>query len=366
VSHGRPATVRPASRIRAVASAALLLCLLLAAARAEFAQVAPRPLQFPADHGSHPAYRTEWWYVTGWLEGAGPSPIGFQITFFRTRPDVSADNPSAFAPRHILIGHGAISDPAIGKLLHDQRIARAGFGLAEATEGNTAVWIDDWRLERTGNGYRARIPARDFTLDLALEVTQPPLLQGDDGFSRKGGDPRSASHYYSVPQLGVSGTLTRNGEARPVTGRAWLDHEWSSDFVAQGAVGWDWTGINLADGGALMAFRMRGTRGESLWAGGAIRSPRGEVTVFQPREVAFDPLREWRSPRTGTGYPVSMTVRAGELEFRLEPLFDDQELDGRASSGVIYWEGAVTAVARGKVIGQGYLELTGYGRPMDL
>lgn len=347
-------------------AAALVLAALLPGARAELAQVQPRALEFPADHGSHPGFRTEWWYLTGWLRDAEGSPLGFQVTFFRTRPDTPRDNPSAFAPHHILIGHAAISDPARGRLIHDQRIARAGFGLAEAKQGDTAVWIDDWRLERAGNQYRTRISAREFALDLALEITQPPLLQGDQGVSRKGSDPRSASHYYSVPQLRVSGTLARNGKTAAITGSAWLDHEWSSRYVAQGAVGWDWIGINLADGGALMAFRMRDAEGRSVWAGGALRPPRGEVTVFKPEEVAFEPRRVWRSPRTGTAYPVAMTVRAGSLEVELEPQLDDQELDARASSGVIYWEGAVRAIAKGRLIGQGYLELTGYWKPMDL
>ncbi len=364
---GSSALARPSPVIRCLGyAAALLLALPLPVAKAEFAQVEPRPLEFPTDHGSHPAFRTEWWYVTGWLGDAAGLPLGFQVTFFRTRPETPPDNPSAFAPHHILIGHAAISDPALGQLLHDQRIARAGFGLAEAKIGDTAVWIDDWRLERSGNHYRARIQARQFTLDLTLEIMQAPLPQGEDGFSRKGRDPKSASHYYSVPQLRVSGTLVRNGATGPVSGTAWLDHEWSSHYVAQGAVGWDWVGINLDDGGALMAFRMRDAEGESLWAGGALRSPQGEIKKFRPPEVAFDPRRKWRSPRTGTEYPVAMRLRAGDTEIELQPLFDDQELDARTSTGTIYWEGAVRAVANGRVLGQGYLELTGYWRPLEL
>lgn len=366
MSRASSSVLRRACLMRWIGFAALIIWAVLPGARADLAPVESRSLAFPADHGSHPGFRTEWWYLTGWLRDAGDAPLGFQVTFFRTRPDTPRDNPSAFAPHHLLIGHAAISDPARGRLVHDQRIARAGFGLAEAKQADTEVWIDDWRLERAENHYRARIMAREFALDLTLEVTQPPLLQGDQGFSRKGSDSRSASHYYSVPQLRVSGTLARAGKTVAVTGSAWLDHEWSSHYVAQGAVGWDWIGINLADGGALMAFRMRDAGGRSVWAGGAHRSPRGDLRIFEPGEVAFEPRRTWRSPRTGTDYPVAMTVRAGNLEAELEPLLDDQELDARASSGVIYWEGAVRAIAKGKLIGQGYLELTGYWKPMDL
>src|SRR5262249_25383809 len=150
------------------------------------------------------------------------------------------------------------------------------------------------------------------TLDLRFAATQAPLLQGGNGLSRKGPRPESASYYYSLPHLAVSGTVTREGKARPVSGNAWLDHEWSSEYLAREATGWDWIGINLDDGGALMAFRMRRDQGGDLWAGGALRLPDGRVRVLSPEEVRFTPRREWQSARTGTRYPVAMTVRAGD------------------------------------------------------
>ena len=266
----------------------------------EYAQVLPgRALEFPRDHGAHPAFRTEWWYVTGWLEDGKGRPLGFQVTFFRTRPKLAGENPSRFAARQLLVAHAALSDPAAGKLAHDQRVARAGFGLAEAAEGDTDVKLDDWRLSREGGRYVARIPGREFSLDLVLDFDRPPLLQGEGGFSRKAPDPRSASHYYSVPQLRVSGSITRGGRSEPVRGSAWLDHEWSSDYIPQGAVGWDWIGINLEDGGALMAFRMRAADGATLWAGGARLGPDGKAEALRGDQVEFSPRRSWRSPRTG-------------------------------------------------------------------
>ncbi|HEX5464323.1 MAG TPA: carotenoid 1,2-hydratase, partial [Burkholderiales bacterium] len=230
-------------------------------------------MHFPEDEGSHPQFRTEWWYVTGWLRDAKNKPLGFQITFFRTRPDIvgNSEDPSAFAPHQILFAHAALSDPAVGHLLHDQRMQRAGFGLVTAATGRTDLHIDDWSLKQEGRHYIARIPARDFTLNLTIDATQPPMLNGDHGYSRKGPAAASASYYYSIPQLKIDGTIVRNGRFEHVTGSAWLDHEWSSNYVPQGAVGWDWIGINLADGGALMAFRMRGPGGKSLWAGGTWR-----------------------------------------------------------------------------------------------
>ena len=164
----------------------------------------------------------------------------------------------------------------------------------------------------------------------------------------------------------MTGTVTVAGGGFAVTGAAWLDHEWSSTVMAPGAAGWDWAGINLADGGALMAFRMRDQAGRALWAGGTRRGADGRGRSFAADEIRFDGLRSWRSPRTGAAYPVAMKIAAGDVVLTLEPLIDDQELDSRASTGTIYWEGAVRALASGRRVGHGYLELTGYGTALRL
>lgn len=324
------------------------------------------PLRFPADHGAHPEFRTEWWYVTGWLDAGDGKPIGFQVTFFRSRPSIDQRNPSAFAPKQILFAHAALSDPKVGKLLHDQRAARAGFGLAEAATSDADIVIDDWRFRRMADGrFVAKAGGRDFLLDLAFQPTQPILAQGEGGYSRKGPQAGQASHYYSIPQLKVSGTVTRAGKPVAVTGSAWLDREWSSTLLDPKAVGWDWVGLNLDDGGALMAFQVRDAAGKALWAGGSLRDADGSVTRFSPQMVRFGAERIWRSPRTGGRYPVerSLTIALpqGARRWNLKPLFDDQELDSRAAGGPIYWEGAVSTQD-----GRGYLELTGYVSPMKL
>jgi len=332
-----------------------------------FAPVVPGyRLRFPHDEGSHPDFRLEWWYVTGWLNPATARPLGFQITFFRVRPALQHDNPSAFAPRHILIAHAALSDPSHGRLIRAERAARAGFGLAEAEEGRTRVWIDDWSLEQRESAYHAVIPWDDARLEFALIPRQRPLLQGEGGYSRKGPEPLSASYYYSVPQLEVRGRLKRRSAAADVAGSAWLDHEWSSQYMDERAVGWDWVGINFEDGSALMVFRMRNRAGGAFWAGGTLRRADGSQRTYSPAEVRFTPGRMWQSPRTGTRYPVSWRVAAGDRQFAIEPLMDDQEHDTRATSGTIYWEGAVRALRAGTAAGHGYLELTGYWRRIDL
>ncbi|HZR69597.1 MAG TPA: lipocalin-like domain-containing protein [Burkholderiales bacterium] len=359
--------MRTGRRLAAALAAALALALAAAAAAVDYPPVTEgTALRFPHDHGSHPRFRTEWWYVTGWLRASDGSERGMQITFFRNRPGIAEDVPGALAARQLVFAHAALADPANGRLLHDQRAARAGLGLADAREGGTDVAIGDWSLKQTANGYAAEIAAREFRYSLTFEAREPLMLNGDRGVSRKGPRPGEASYYYSRPHLDVVGTVTVGGRAIGVRGEAWLDHEWSSEYLAPEAAGWDWIGINIEGGGALMAFRIRDKSGAKLWAGGTLRGPDRRARVLAPEEVDFTPLKRWRSPRTRTEYPVAMRVRAGDLRVELQPLMDDQELDARASTGTVYWEGAVRASADGRPLGLGYLELTGYGKPLKL
>jgi predicted secreted hydrolase len=319
-----------------------------------------RKLVFPRDHGAHPDYRTEWWYITGWIENDGVAR-GFQVTFFRSRPGVQEDNKSAFAPKQLIFAHAAIADAANGQLIYDERVGREGFGLAYAKTDNTDVGIDGWTLTRGESEYHARIAADDFAFDLKFVPTQPVLLQGRSGFSAKGPAPGEASYYYSLPHLRVEGSAKIHGETTSVSGNAWLDHEWSSKYLSPAAQGWDWVSINFSDGGSLMAFRMRARGGSTLWAGGSERHRDGSLSIFSPDDVEFEPTKLWRSPRTDIEYPVAMRVRAGRHDLKVMPLMDDQELDSRASTGIVYWEGAVRASIDGESVGRGYLELTGYG-----
>jgi predicted secreted hydrolase len=354
------------------AAVVLLSLMATASASAESAEypavVAGHRIQLPRDEGSHPDFRTEWWYVTGWLEDETGAPLGFQVTFFRARPGVDENNPSRFAARQVLFAHVAVSDPRAGKLLHEERSARAGFGLAEAKTGSLDVVIDDWSLARkpASDGsarYVASVEAEGIAMQLEFIATQAPLLQGRDGFSQKGPHPLSASYYYSLPHLQTSGRVRIGKREHKVRGTAWLDHEWSSEYLETQAKGWDWAGINLDGGGALMVFRMRGAEGKPRWQSATWRrDPQGAASVFAADEVEWTGLRSWRSPRTGIEYPVEWKVRVGDRTLLLRPLLDDQENDARGSTGTIYWEGAVRAFdAAGEQVGRGYLELTGYG-----
>jgi len=340
-----------------------------------------RALVFPRDHGSHPELRTEWWYITGHAQAAG-RPWGFQVTFFRSRVDATQGLQSAFAAKQLVFAHAAVTDVQGRALLHDQRIARAGFGVAEASTQDTNVRLQDWTLVRSdlprmgdlpsgpGSRYSAHIAGGEFALDLAFDTTQPVLLQGAQGLSRKGPEASQASYYYSQPQLAVSGTLTVGGrrmDVTPGTGRAWMDHEWSEALMHPEAQGWDWIGMNLHDGSALTAFRLRRADGSALWAGGSLRAAGQPTRVFGPHEVAFSPERFWTSPHSGARYPVQWRIDTPAGRFTVQAVLDAQELDSQGSTGAIYWEGlSDLRGSSGQVVGRGYLEMTGYARALRL
>ena len=338
----------------------------LAAMRATALPV--RTLEFPRDFGAHPERRTEWWYVTGFAE-AGGREFGFQLTFFRSRIEQAQALASKFAARQLVFAHAALTDVRGKRLWHDQRIAREGFGVAQADAADTRVQLRDWHLVRDGDGsYGARLPAGEFTLDLRFTPTQPVLLQGRQGLSRKGPDEDQASYYYSVPQLAVGGALVLQGQRFAISaGRAWLDHEWSDALLHPQAVGWDWIGMNLDDGSALTAFQLRRSDGTALWDGGSFRAANGSTFIAARGETQFAAQRRWTSPLSQATYPVEWVVRTPADFYTVTAVLDNQELDSRASTGAIYWEGlARLADSNGKQVGAGYLEMTGYAQRLRI
>ena len=325
-----------------------------------------RAMQFPRDAGSHPDFSTEWWYITG-RATSGSRVFGFQLTFFRSRVEATQAMSSKFAAKQLLFAHAAITDIDGKKLWHEQRIARDGFGLASASEAGMNVKLRDWSLQSRGGHYSAELPATDFDITLQFTPTQPLLLQGKQGLSRKGPDEKHASYYYSQPQLGTSGKLRVKDKTFDVKGTAWLDHEWSQSVMPPGATGWDWIGMNLTDGSALTAFRLRDKDGAALWDGGSFRSAKGELYVFSRGEVIFKPTRLWKSPLTQTSYPVEWIVRTPANFYTVRAVIDNQELDSRQSTGAIYWEGLSELIdSNGKKVGHGYLEMTGYAAPLRM
>lgn len=354
------------------------------------APAGPRELVFPRDHGSHPDTAIEWWYITGHSRvgaGDGARVLGFQLTFFRSRVQATQTMTSRFAARQLLFAHAAVTDVRGKRFLHDQRIARMGFDVVAASEADTALRLRDWSLVHDKGSYRARIAAQDFSLELDFTSTQAVLLQGDGGWSRKGPKPEQASFYYSRPQLAFRGQITLQGQRLAVqgdgavnadpsrfvagSGAAWLDHEWSDSVLDRDAVGWDWVGINLFDGSSLTAFRIRDKAGKTMWDGGSFRHPKLNdgirPYVFSRGEAVFQAVRGWKSPLTNTTYPVEWLLRTPAENYVVRALLDNQELDSRNSTGAIYWEGLCDLYdSQRQHVGRGYLELTGYARPLVL
>ncbi|GAA6142052.1 lipocalin-like domain-containing protein [Hydrogenophaga sp. 5NK40-0174] len=338
--------------------------------------MARRALQFPRDHGSHNDAQTEWWYLTGHAKTGRGQLFGFQLTFFRSRVPLSTASNGRLAPRQLLFSHAALTDVAASRQWHDQRIARWN-GIttrppeapryAQASTEDMAVHIgaDAFLRRETDGTCTAHISTRDFALRLRCMPTQALLLQGTEGFSRKGPSDENASYYVTHPQLNVQGQLRSNGEEMDIEqGKAWLDHEWSASLLPTEAVGWDWIGINLHNGAALTAFRLRRTDGSTVWAGGSWRANGSSTaTSFAATEVNWTPLSHWRSDRTQASYPVRWRVDTPAGTFVVKALVNDQELDSRQSTGTVYWEGLSAlydSSGAGEPLGMGYLEMTGY------
>ena len=332
-----------------------------------------RALAWPRDHGAHLEQRTEWWYATGWLGSAEAPSHGFQVTFFRSRTGLAGDLPGRLAPRQLLFAHAAVTDLGARRHRHAQRLLRWNGRLDEQAAAGAAaddgrLWIGPWTLRREAGGWHSRIADDDWALDLQIQPTQGLLLQGDAGFSRKGPLEAQASHYYSEPQLAAQARLQLDGRALAAGGRAWLDHEWSDELLAADAVGWDWIGLNGFDGSALTAFQVRRADGSAAWAGGSHRGPEGRSSrSFAPDAVRWRPGRRWRSPATGAEYPVQWQVETPAGTLTVRALLDGQELDSRAGSGTLYWEGLSEWLdAGGRRVGLGYLEMTGYAGRLRL
>ena len=340
----------------------------------------PRPLRFPRDHGTHNETRTEWWYLTGHAQNAAGRTFGFQVTFFRSRVDAAQPLQSRLAAKQLLFAHAAITDLQGGALLHDERIARwNGEPPTQrergvfAREDDLQVVLRDWFMQREASGaYRTEVVGDEIGIAITASPTQTILLQGDQGFSRKGPDPSQASFYITHPQLAVQGALTLRGERFTVTGKAWLDHEWSEAILHPEAVGWDWIGMNLDNGDSLTAFELRRADGSALWAGGSYRTQAASADPlgarsFGANQVRFTPQRYWTSPLTNARYPVEWQVDTPGGRFTVKALLDAQELDSRSSTGTVYWEGLSDLLdAQGQRVGRGYLEMTGYAKPMVL
>ncbi|MNF42565.1 Hydroxyneurosporene synthase (CrtC) [compost metagenome] len=317
-----------------------------------------QPIQLPADHGAHPDYRSEWWYLTGNLKDEQGREYGLQWTLFRQgmKRQIASDNPW-LAPQ-LWLAQFAITDLATGKHLQDERTSRQGPGLAGASGGD--YWLKEWALTSEGAALfpaELNIDSEIGQLRLRVSARKPLVLQGKAGYSEK--SPGNASFYYSYPRLALEGTLNIDGEARKVSGQGWFDHEWSSSVLADWQSGWDWFSLQLADGRELMLFRLRTKPGRANPENqpenryGILIEQDGSSRLLSPDSIRLTPGKTWRGPK-GQSYPVEWLLKAADLNLRIRARQPDQAMTGRFD----YWEGAV--IVSGDAQGLGYLEMTGY------
>jgi predicted secreted hydrolase len=320
--------------------------------------------KFPFDHGNHPGYQTEWWYYTGHLKTGDGQRYGFELAFFRRGLSRQVDNDSSFTARDLYFAHFALSDLSGKKFWYAQKINRPGPGLAGAASGSVSVYNENWRVFHEGPGHRLQAEEAGRAIDLLLQSPFPAVLNGRGGTSVKGAG--NASLYYSFPRMSVSGTLSVDGKAQPVTGQAWMDHEFFTGALDEDEAGWDWFGLQFSDGTDLMLYRLRLKKGGvDPASAGTFTDARGKELHLTAADFRAQALESWKSPRTGALYPTRWLIQIPKLQlvFEVGADFPDQELDTTESTQVVYWEGSVSlsGTRAGKPLkGEGYMELTGY------
>jgi predicted secreted hydrolase len=331
-----------------------------------------RKLAFPADHYSHPDFKTEWWYYTGHLESEGGKRYGYQVTFFRfglrDRQGEVKDKRPYFT--ELYMAHFAVSDIGRKKFLFRERINRGYEGKAGAETDRYLVWNEDWKVEADEKDHLIRVSDRGTRLALRLTSLKPPVLHGQNGLSQKGEGEGRASYYYSLTRMKTEGEITIDGKKEKVRGLTWMDHEFGSNQLREDQVGWDWYSLQLDDQTELMLYLIRRKDGSpDPYSSGTLVKADGTTKHLKLEDFQIGVLERWKSAKSGGNYPMKwkVTIPAEGVELEIVPEFTDQELITNRSTRVTYWEGAVQirgTVQRKPVAGLGYVEMTGYvGKP---
>ncbi|MGC3975260.1 MAG: lipocalin-like domain-containing protein [Nitrospira sp.] len=327
--------------------------------------------RFPQDHGAHERFRTEWWYYTGHVRTADGRRFGFELTFFRRGipPDQVQTLPSKWSIQQLYLAHFALTDLDAKQFYYADRVSREGLGKAGAETGQLHVWVDRWSLlmdDAAASSHQLQAATDSVAINLTVVPEKPPVIHGRGGVSRKGADPGQASHYYSLTHLATEGQIRVGTETFAVTGLSWMDHEFGSSDLGPHVVGWDWFSLQFSDSTELMWYSLRRADGSSdPVSSGTLVLADGRVQPLDAQDLSIEPLAYWTSPRSKGRYPQRwrLTSPALGMDVTVESLLEDQELDTARSTGVTYWEGAVSASGRSRgapVTGRGYVEMTGY------
>jgi predicted secreted hydrolase len=332
--------------------------------------------EFPRDYFNHPGFQTEWCYYTGNLTSSTGRHFGFELTFFREAVDrdkTSGASVSAWDVRDLYIAHLALSDLDGQRFYHRERLNRAGPGLAGSDQSSSRIWNGNWQIQWRGSDQQLQAVDEQFQLHLTLHPEKPPILHGENGLSQKSASPGHASYYFSLTRLAVSGDLTLQNEKLAVTGLAWMDHEFFTQQLQPGQIGWDWLSIQLAGNTELMLFHLRRKDGSlDPFSAGTYVDAQGRSTHLRVNDFLLAPLDDtWTSRITGATYPISWKISVPKLGINLEARtkLPDQELAGQTSILPPYWEGAISLAGRRgpqPLAGVGYLEMTGYDKSVNL
>ena len=338
----------------------------------------PREFIFPDDHGPHPGYRTEWWYYTGNLFTEEGRQFGYQFTIFRSQlnPPDSGETGSAqgtdWNTDQLYLGHFAISDVENENHVFEERYSRGAAGLAGAQVEPYEIWLEDWKISRinpensSDENFAVNIEASmedGSSIDLEVTPSKPLILQGEQGYDKKGPEEGNASYYLAFTRMDAVGEVSVEGDSYEVQGQSWMDHEWSTSALGEDQEGWDWFSIQLSNGYDLMYYQLRNTDGSiSMFTTGSVIDPDGNKITITPEEVRLEVLDRWESPHSGAEYPSQwvMEIPGQQLRLELTTLFDDQEMD----VSVRYYEGTlgISGDMNGQQItGNGFIEMTGYG-----
>ena len=352
---------------------AVLLSLLLISTGFTYQLALPgRKLAFPADHYSHPDYKTEWWYYTGHLQSESGKRYGYQVTFFRfgvrDRQKEMKEQPLF---TELYMAHFALSDIAAKKFIFRERINRGYGDKAGAATDRYRVWNEDWKVEGDERNHAIQVSDRGTELRLALKSLKPTVLHGQNGLSQKGEGEGRASYYYSLTRMQTTGELTIDGKKEKISGMSWMDHEFGSNQLREDQVGWDWFSVQLDNQTEVMLYLMRRKDGSpDPYSSGTLVKTEGTIKHLALKDFRVEVLDRWRSPKSGGHYPMKwkVTIPSDEIALDISPAFHEQELITNRSTRVTYWEGAVDirgSFRNQPIKGLGYVEMTGYAGKLN-